>query len=343
MFLQQFSGCARFNRFANGQNIRMMSTVIGGSGRSYVMRQVLSYGGHDQIPIIFKAESQHESFIVKRVPRTFYDLSLRLAAEFASSRRLRMHIDCNLEESVLIYPYYRSTLLSLIQDDDSEDSLPITERKKILRGTGEAIQELHTRGWIHCDVKPDNVLVNWTCNAQGVKSVIDVALGDFDIAYKLQGELQRQTPHAIGNAMWRSPEGQTGISSKASDVFSFGLVCLYVLGAGDLLLIKDYREVTKSGHTAEQEILTRHFSYFGPAPKELFEQISDEHWRHALAGASAIAENEVKQQPGLRSVHWTAELGHEAQDMLSGMTDLNPTSRVPIEKVVKHRWLQETT
>ncbi|KAK1503905.1 uncharacterized protein CCOS01_16980 [Colletotrichum costaricense] len=187
MFLQQFSGCARFNRFANGQNIRMMSTVIGGSGRSYVMRQVLSYGGHDQIPIIFKAESQHESFIVKRVPRTFYDLSLRLAAEFASSRRLRMHIDCNLEEGVLIYPYYRSTLLSLIQDDDSEDSLPITERKKILRGTGEAIQELHTKGWIHC------------------------------------------------------------------------------------------------------------------APKELFEQISDEHWRHALAGASAIAENEVKQQPGLRS------------------------------------------
>jgi hypothetical protein len=57
-----------------------------------------------------------------------------------------------------------------------------------------------------------------------------VALGDFDIAYKFQRHIPGamellQTPHAIGNAMWRSPEGQTGRGmSKASDIFSFGLM-----------------------------------------------------------------------------------------------------------------------
>jgi serine/threonine protein kinase len=75
------------------------------------------------------------------------------------------------------------------------------------------------------DVKPDNILVNWTCDKEGNKTVANVALGDFDIAFKLEGGEPRQTPYAIGNVMWRSPEGQTGQGvTKASDMFSFGLV-----------------------------------------------------------------------------------------------------------------------
>jgi hypothetical protein len=54
---------------------------------------------------------------------------------------------------------------------------------------------------------------------------MDATLGDFDIAFKSEGGAPRQTPYAIGNVMWRSPEGQTGRGvTKASDVFSFGLV-----------------------------------------------------------------------------------------------------------------------
>jgi serine/threonine protein kinase len=75
------------------------------------------------------------------------------------------------------------------------------------------------------DVKPDNILVNWTDDGQGNNSVTDVVLGDFDIAYQLKDNESIRTPHAQGNAMWRSPEAQTGSGvSKASDVYSFGLV-----------------------------------------------------------------------------------------------------------------------
>jgi serine/threonine protein kinase len=74
-------------------------------------------------------------------------------------------------------------------------------------------------------VKPDNILVNWTSDKEGNKLVSDVALGDFDIAFKPESGVPLQTPYAIGNAMWRSPEGQTGRGvTKASDMFSFGLV-----------------------------------------------------------------------------------------------------------------------
>lgn len=99
-------------------------------------------------------------------------------------------------------------------------------------------------------MKPDNILVNWSgdeeepttatdtaaadttatdttvTNTTAKEAIVtEVALGDFDIAYKLKSGESRQTPYAIGNAMWRSPEGQTGRGvTKASDIFSFGLV-----------------------------------------------------------------------------------------------------------------------
>lgn len=67
-------------------------------------------------------------------------------------------------------------------------------------------------------------MVDWISDDEGNKVVTDVALGDFDIACKLMEGETRHTPHAVGNAMWRSPEGQTGISTMASDIYSLGLV-----------------------------------------------------------------------------------------------------------------------
>ncbi|KZL64541.1 kinase-like protein [Colletotrichum tofieldiae] len=340
MYLKLLAGCTPLTRFVYRRGIRMVSTITGESGRVYVRGEVLQRHCEDHNLSVFKAKSGNQSFVVKRVPKAFYRLSMRLADEFAGSRRLRIHIDCNNEEGILVYPYYGSTLLSLIQEDQD---FPVLERKKILRATGEAIQELHSKDWMHSDVKPDNILVNWTYDNHGLKLVTDVALGDFDIAHKSEAGQPRQTPYAIGNAMWRSPEGQTGTVTKASDIFSLGLVCIYALGGGDLLLINDYQELTKRGTTAEQEILTRHFSYFGSVSEGLLKQVNSVNWRRALEAASAVAEQEVKEQPGLRFIHWGEELGPEAQDMIVGMTNPDPTARTTIDQVLTHRWWRENT
>lgn len=273
-----------------------------------------------------------------------------------------MHIDCNQEEGILVYPYFRGTLLALVQEDSD---LPLAQRKKILRSvhTPQSRDYYHSRPLtnqsILADVKPDNILVNWTCDKEGNKIVTDVALGDFDIAFKSEGGEPRQTPYAIGNAMWRSPEGQTGRGvTKASDVFSFGLVvsepcsssriraklclqCIYTLGGGDFLLLNDYQELARSGIRPEQEILIRHFSYFGPAPEGLLKQINSDDWCNALKGASEVAEEAVKEQPELRFERWGKELGPNAQNMISGMTNPDPTARTTIGQVLTHRWWQE--
>lgn len=74
-------------------------------------------------------------------------------------------------------------------------------------------------------MKPDNILVDWAYDSQGKPKVEKVALGDFDIALKLVDEQPLRAPHAVGNVMWRSPEGQSGKGvAKASDIYSLALV-----------------------------------------------------------------------------------------------------------------------
>jgi serine/threonine protein kinase len=143
-------------------SIRMASTIVSKSGHVYNQREVLQEREDPRLSI-FRAEyviqyhtwdfaqqswfrSQDQSFVFKRVSKPFYDLSLRLAADFPQSRRLRIHVDSNENENILIYPYYQNTLLGLFKDDTN---ISDTARKMILRQTGEAIQELHSRAWIH--------------------------------------------------------------------------------------------------------------------------------------------------------------------------------------------------
>lgn len=77
------------------------------------------------------------------------------------------------------------------------------------------------------DVKPDNILVDWSQDKQGRVEIERVALIDLDCSLKLKGDRLLRLPGSqrIGNFMWRSPEGHTGLGiGKPSDVFAYGLV-----------------------------------------------------------------------------------------------------------------------
>ncbi len=104
--------------------------------------------------------------------------------------------------------------------------------------------------------------------------------------------------------------------------------------------MNDYQELVKRGISPEQEILVRHFSYFGLIPEGLLKQVNSEDWCNALKGASAIAEEAVKEQPGLRFERLGEELGPEAQNMISGMTNPDPMARITIDQVLTHQWWQ---
>jgi hypothetical protein len=117
--------------------------------------------------------------------------------------------------------------------------------------------------------------------------------------------------------------------------------CIYTFGYGGMLIINDYQELLKLGASAEQEILIRHFSFFGLASDGLLKQVGDEKWSKALTAASRMAEVNLEDQPEARFEQWGEELGAEAQNMITGMTKIDPTARSTIDQVLAHPWLQE--
>ncbi|TQN70115.1 L-type lectin-domain containing receptor kinase S.1, partial [Colletotrichum shisoi] len=322
------------------------TSIVGMSGRQYVRGQLLhrDQRGRDTI---FKATRGGDSapVVFNHVSDSIYKLSQRLGTEFADCHWLRMPIDYNDDEYIVVYPYFKDTMLNLVRADPD---FPEGALKKALRHVGEGLREFHAKGWLHLvplvDVKPDNIFIDWTTSADGKKTITSAALGDFGISFKPEGNTPLRTAHPVGNFMWRSPEGQTGTGvTKASDVFSFGLLCIYALGGADFLLMENEQELAQlaaQGVRPEQAILTRHLTYFGPATQGLLRQV-DKSWRDVLAGMSADAVAAVQEQPGLSFKVWGAVLGPAAVDMLSQMTNPDPTVRPSMNEVMSHLWWQE--
>ncbi len=90
---------------------------------------------------------------------------------------------------------------------------------------GDALQEAHSRGVVHRDIKTDNIMVN---------SKNQIKVMDFGLA-KLKGSLKlSKTSSTVGTLAYMAPEQiQGGEVDARSDIFSFGVV-LYELLTGHL-------------------------------------------------------------------------------------------------------------
>ena len=85
-----------------------------------------------------------------------------------------------------------------------------------LRDIAAAIDYAHSKGILHCDIKPENILF------EGAKP----RLGDFGLA-KLMSQVK---PSIVrGTPCYMAPEVYEGKIEKASDIYSFGLVAAEVL------------------------------------------------------------------------------------------------------------------
>lgn len=180
-------------------------------------------------------------FVIKPVSPSIFDLFRDFKDDFGNNPRLRIHVDENKKENVLVYEYFKSDLLSLVEN---YPELPIEARKTILKEVGLGLNDIHTKHWIHLgilqsrsscvvnntlltylslDIKPNNVFLNWYVDEKDQFQLGKVALGDMDCALKLEG--RKLLNQRIGNVMWRSPEGQLGKGvGKPSEVFSYALL-----------------------------------------------------------------------------------------------------------------------
>jgi eukaryotic-like serine/threonine-protein kinase len=114
-----------------------------------------------------------------------------------------------------------------------ENNLPVRERLELFASVCQAIQHAHTKGIVHRDVKPTNVLVTRQDGRPLVKVI------DFGVAKAMGQQLTEKTlftnfAQMIGTPLYMSPEQaeQSGVDiDTRSDIYSLG-VLLYELLTG---------------------------------------------------------------------------------------------------------------
>lgn len=128
----------------------------------------------------------------------------------------------------------------------------------IVRSAAEGLAFFHSQGWVHCDVKPDNFLVD----AQGFVKLID-----YSIARKPTGLLgsllgsKRQ-----GTRSYMAPEQiRAGSIDKRADIYCFGCT-LFELSTGRL---------PYTGVSAD-DLLTKHLKSPIPSPMAYNDLITQE-------------------------------------------------------------------
>ncbi len=104
--------------------------------------------------------------------------------------------------------------------------MPVRQLHRIIEQAASALAHMHEKGWVHRDVKPENILVNKT----GEVRVIDYALAmrPFSAFKKmLGGKAPRQ-----GTPSYMSPEQiRCASPTPSADIYSFGITC-YELTCG---------------------------------------------------------------------------------------------------------------
>jgi hypothetical protein len=108
-----------------------------------------------------------------------------------------------------------------------------------------------------------------------------------------------------------------------------------------LFLIDNYHELVNAGISPEQEIVTRHFAYFGPVPEALYTYIPDEAWKIALRSAAQAADLQITENPGLRLRIWGQQVTDQTLQLLSAMNDLDPGARPTVRQVLDHPFWED--
>jgi len=117
------------------------------------------------------------------------------------------------------------SLWSIFQNQQINPTLPMMEKTRILCEVAHALGETHTRGFVHLDVKPENILVT----PEGRVVLIDFG-SSLSIGQARSRPVEIETgaycaPEQIRGARWCSGAGLT----PRTDVFAFGIVAWEIL------------------------------------------------------------------------------------------------------------------
>ena len=174
-----------------------------------------------------------------------------------------------------------------------EHHWPVDRTERVLREVADALAYAHSRGVVHRDVKPDNILIE--------RDTGRALVSDFGIARASEGETRLTlTGVAVGTPAYMSPEqalGERELDGR-SDVYSLGIVGYHMLigeqpfkaSSAAAMLVKHVSEIPPRVLSKRSDVP----QYLAMAIDRAMAKRPEDRWstasefRDALAGAIAL-------------------------------------------------------
>jgi tRNA A-37 threonylcarbamoyl transferase component Bud32 len=121
--------------------------------------------------------------------------------------------------------------ISLSEHIRRNDALPLDETLTIIRGVAGALDYAHEQGLVHRDVKPSNVMLQWTTATAPDFPGYQAILTDFGIAKMLGGATALTRTGMVGTLDYIAPEqirDAADVDGRA-DVYSLGVMIFEML------------------------------------------------------------------------------------------------------------------
>ncbi|MFN3927213.1 MAG: serine/threonine-protein kinase [Pseudanabaenaceae cyanobacterium] len=138
------------------------------------------------------------------------------------------------------------------------DQLTVNQRLSLIIDILQGLAHAHRLGIVHCDIKPENILLQLSAQGWIVK------VSDFGIAH-LEEELQQNLSNRTGSPAYMAPERFYGQFSPSSDLYAVGII-LYELFMQE-----------RPFHGTVDELMTAHLNHrpsLGQLPLPLQEVLS---------------------------------------------------------------------
>ena len=244
-----------------------INEVIGG----YRLRTLLQTGQKSQVFEVVETRSNRHFAMKVLLPEAATESEARaelfndaeVGEKMAHANVIRIHkVDRSKERPFFVMEFFPSGSLRLrLQAKDTK--FIKQHARKIFREAATGLAYMNAMGYVHRDVKPDNILVN---------SLGDTKIIDFALTKKakqgggLFGWLFGKKEKVGGTKSYMSPEQilKKPLDGRA-DLYSYG-VTLFELTTGR----KPFVGMT------EQELLTKHFTEKPPSPVNHNKELTDE-------------------------------------------------------------------
>ncbi len=117
---------------------------------------------------------------------------------------------------------------SLMQEIEQQGLFQESQIRQLLQELLPVLQFVHSRNIIHRDIKPGNIMRG--CLPEKTNnSNSNLVLIDFGIAKHINNTTLQQTGTKIGTPEYMAPEQLRGKVLPASDIYSLGVTCIYLL------------------------------------------------------------------------------------------------------------------